>query len=501
MFIFAYSHFYQYGISDSGNFNIAMKKFYLSSFIAAVLLGLALSSCTKDAKAPTVTVTAGTATDHSLTFTVTPGNAAECAWMCMESGSAVPSAERILAEGNRTDASQPSTVETVGLDASTTYTIIAAAAGEGGTALSIPVEMATTEQRSHTLIVYMMGNNGLETFMDSNLSKIMGAADRIPDNGRIAVFYDRGNYTRLTELVKEEDGRIKQSLIEEYDPERTSSVDPDFMAEIIALVKEKMPAETYGLVMSSHGGGWVPSSVYDRYMLEMQGTRRAGFITRFFGQDGNDCMEIPDLVTALSGMHYEYILFDACFMASVEALYDLRNTADYIIASSAEVLGTGFPYQDIIPLLFRPDHGLRQSCEAFIDLYRKTSGTISLIDCNMLDALATSMKDMIAAADAVPDVSKIQAYEGFATHLYFDLEQYALALTSDTELQGAFLAALAAAVPYTDHSPTFFSAYGKAGTIDLPYSCGLTCHVEQVADPAIHEDFLETAWAKAIGAK
>ena len=479
-----------------------MRNLNLLFLIAVSFLGIGFStvSCTKeDNTATTIAVSKGESTDHYLTFTITPGNATECAWICIESGSPIPLAKSILSEGEKTDATNTTTVKASGLKPDTSYIIVAAASGEGGTVTSAPIEMSTTKQKSHTLIVYMMGNNGLEKFMDTNLNKIMSSADRIPENGRIAVFYDRGNYTRLTELVKADDGRIIQQVIKEFAPDKTSSVDPEFMSGIIDLVKEKMPAETYGLIMSSHGGGWVPSETYDRYLL--QETKSLKRTTRFFGQDGLDCMEIPSLVTALSKTTYEYILFDACFMSSVEALYDLRNTAKYIIASSAEVLGTGFPYQEIVPLLFSPGHGLKESCESFMNLYRKSSGTISLVDCSKLEGLAGRMKDINESASSAAEPSKIQIYDGFKTHIFFDLLQYASALTSDKALIDSFQNALEAAVPYTDHSPTFYTECGKPQTIGLPESCGLTCHIEQSADPEIHKDFLKTDWAKATGAK
>ena len=60
-----------------------------------------------------------------------------------------------------------------------------------------PVPEPLTE--SHTLMIIMQGNNGLAEFMDSNLQRIITAYYDVPtDIGRILIFYDRGNYTRLT---------------------------------------------------------------------------------------------------------------------------------------------------------------------------------------------------------------------------------------------------------------------------------------------------------------
>lgn len=361
-------------------------------------------------------------------------------------------------------------------------------------------ESEQPEERSHTLIVYMMGDNGLESFMDNNLVKIMSAADAIPDDGHIAVFYDRGNYTRLTEVFVD-NGIPKQRLIEEFNPSQ-STVDPQFMAEVLTRIRESMPAESYGLVLSSHGGGWVPSDIFDLYMNEADAKSVPSAPSpRYFGQDGYDCMEIPDLVNGLSVMHFDYILFDACFMASVEALYDLRNAADYIIASPAEVMGTGFPYKDIVPLLFTPDHSLEEVCQTFMSLYRDSSGTISLVKCSALTALAQSMRKAATAGTTPVDASSIQGYEGFETHLYFDLEQYVEAMNAGEAVLADFRKSLAAAVIWHGHTPTFYSDYGSKGTIDLPRSCGLTCHVPLESCPLTHEAFLETAWAKFVFGK
>ena len=189
---------------------------------------------------------------------------------------------------------------------------------------------------SHTLMIIMQGNNGLAEFMDSNLQRIITAYYDVPtDVGRILIFYDRGNYTRLTELYMD-DGMAKQRLIEEY-PTSTSTVDKEFLAGVINRMKEVAPADSYGLIMSSHGGGWVPADLYDVYLLGEDS--RAAARPLFYGQDDYDCMEIPDLVDALDQTRFKYIIFDACFMGNVEGLYDMRNAADYIIASPTEILG------------------------------------------------------------------------------------------------------------------------------------------------------------------
>ena len=64
----------------------------------------------------------------------------------------------------------------------------------------------------------------------------------------------------------------------------------------------------------------------------------------------------------------DYLLFDACFMANIETLYDLRECTDYVIAAPCEIMGEGFPYERAMPWFFT-DGGktrdLTKVCEAF----------------------------------------------------------------------------------------------------------------------------------------
>lgn len=454
---------------------------------------------------PSIELTAGECGSYTLTFTLTPANATQAAWLCVKGGEKIPSALEVLDRGEQVSASAPTTHTLTELEAECRYTIVAAVAREGLTAtkqLQMTTSQAQAPAQSHAVILFMQGDNGLESFMDTNLQRAITAYYQLPEGSRFVIFYDRGNYTRLTELYMD-DGMAKQRLIQEYNTE-LSSVDPDFVKGVFELIKQEVEVDTYGLILSSHGGGWVPSDIFDTYLFyDWEGSATATYAPSplFYAQDGYDCMEIADLVTAIDTFHYEYILFDACFMASVEALYDLRHSADYIIASPIEVMGEGFPYEEILPLLYREDHGLRLSCEAFMELYEGRSGAISLIDCAKLESLAQAMRRVVAANDGTIDIAQIQGYESFPIHLYYDLEQFVEQMTDDEALRSDFRAALSEAVRFADHTPTFCSTSYQEFVLDLPRSCGLNCHVEREEFPATHAAWLETAWAKAVGAR
>ena len=473
--------------------------------LAAVLLGACSDSDEDTPTAGTLTVAAVSSGSHNLSFNIQANQLQSCAYLCVEADESSVSAEEVLASGFKVNPNAQTDVTVEGLKSSTTYKIYVV--GQvSGRLLQQSLQMTTVKAErvlTHTVLLYMMGNNGLEKYMDNNLSKIKSVAGQIPEHGRLVVFYDRGNYTNLTEIYRDEaTGRVKQRIVKEYAPDKTSSVDPVFMEGVFQEVMDQFPSDTYGLVFSSHGGGWVPSSIFDLYLTDRG---RSTVQPLYFGQDGRDCMEIPDLAKVLSNFHFDYIIFDACFMASVEALYDLRETTPAIVASVAAIMGAGFPYKEVLPLLYTEDHSLKQICEAFMDFYKDLSGTISLIDTQYLESLAEQMKRVIAVGTEPSSVEHIQAYEGFRSHLYFDLEQYVESLTADAAILADFRAALHRAVPYTSHTPLVYTDYVVHGEtnhfLPLPRSSGLSCHINQAAFPETHTAYLETNWAKKVGSK
>jgi hypothetical protein len=218
-------------------------------------------------------------------------------------------------------------------------------------------------------------------------------------------------------------------------------------------------------------------------------------------------MEVADLVEALSDTYYNYIIFDACFMGNIEALYDFRNSADYIVASAAEVLGAGFPYETMIPMLFEyDDHNLKAICEEYMEYYEGSSGTVALVDCKQLEPLAEAMRAVMAEIGEVA-VEDVQAYDAFDYHLFFDLLHYVELGVADSS---TFEKALERAVLYSGHTDSINTATGEVDSFELTRSCGLSCfcihsHIWSMTagrDPSLHSIYLPTVrrWASVFQA-
>lgn len=99
-------------------------------FTALLALPLLFVACGENetvdqVKNPTVKVTAGTATENSLSFTIESTDATQVAYLVVE-GSDVPTASEVLANGKAVDANKKVEITEVDLKESTEYVVIAA---------------------------------------------------------------------------------------------------------------------------------------------------------------------------------------------------------------------------------------------------------------------------------------------------------------------------------------------------------------------------------------
>jgi hypothetical protein len=163
-------------------------------------------------------------------------------------------------------------------------------------------------------------------------------------------------------------------------------------------------------------------------------------ITRSFGRDNGLEMSIAELRDALP-VKFDFLIFDACFMGSVEVEYELRDKADYIMASSAEILSYGFPYKEILPHLFAERYDLPKVGDEFIDFYKAQKGnlataTISIVETAKLTKLCYLARRIFSSANSVDqlDLSGFQQFEANPQDRIFDMGQVFLGINTDPNL-------------------------------------------------------------------
>ncbi len=349
-----------------------------------------------------------------------------------------------------------------------------------------------------TLLVYMIASNNLESDIAKNINAMLKGLPSVGKACNLIVYWDgcTGN-PKLSRYTVDEKGTVSNENIQrEYGNQNSAS--PEVMKMVFRDMFKLNPSESYGLIMSSHGTGWLPADVSTKF--------------KSFGQDDGKVMEIPDLAAALTEVIYQpfdYILFDACLMSSVEVAYELRNAADYIIASPAEVLSEGFPFNILMPYLYSDkvsDYTIKLP-EAFIDYYNNYYyygnyagwGTIATVKCSEMEALALQVKDLLMAhSDGLQhiDVTKLQRYD--RTNLGFiystcDLKHF-ISTLSFPETPDSFLEQLDKTVIFKDfvHNNLLFKITEET------YS-GIGIYIPQADKPKWNAYLPNMAWYEAAG--
>ena len=132
---------------------------------------------------------------------------------------------------------------------------------------------------------------------------------------------------------------------------------------ILNDVKAFAPASVYTMIIGCHGMGWLPvyemkvrSAPHMKMHWEYQGVP----LTRYFGGLTAEYQtDIKSLASGIAnaGMKMEYILFDDCYMSSIEVAYELKDVTKYLIGSTSEMMAYGMPYAAIGEyLLGNPDY-------------------------------------------------------------------------------------------------------------------------------------------------
>ena len=216
-----------------------------------------------------------------------------------------------------------------------------------------------------TVLVYMAADNSLSGLEQTDLNELKtGMAALGTTNVHLLVYIDnKSQEPKLVEYVAN-NGKVTESVIKTYEARNSVGVDETHEVFNDVFGDSRFKAQSYGLVYWSHGDGWIPNPLPS---------------TRWIGQDtgnGTHYMNISDLVSILDeAPHFDFILFDACFMLSVEVGYELRAYADYILGSPTETPGTGAPYDKILPYMFAEDAAIPMA-QAYFKTYQDI-----LIDC------------------------------------------------------------------------------------------------------------------------
>lgn len=384
-------------------------------------------------------------------------------------------------------------------------------------------------------------NNLLSDFRRTVEDMQTVVAQRSMKDERVMVFMATSEREAVLFELKKQNGRCLTDTLRRYSDRPFTS--RQWLTSLFSEVMTLAPASRYGMVVGCHGLAWVPvqgqrnarkrlgsqekideeDNLYKEERIDKEGEPndlmhfevQGPVTTRFIGGTYPETqIETTDLADAMAdaGFHTEYILFDACYMSSVEVAYELKDVTHYLIASPTEVLSYGFPYITMGKhLLGTPNYkGIVDSFISFYSSYNLPYGTVAVTDCTQLDALAAIAQQINAAATEPTNAASegklntarsgknapngVQIMDGYSPTLFYDLGHLMSLKDAGTVLTAAFAEQLDKTVPYKGHTDQYFTAL-KDTPVDIKHYSGL--NTSQGSLNHMADRFSETAWYKA----
>lgn len=356
-----------------------------------------------------------------------------------------------------------------------------------------------------TVVVYMVASNSLGSYdFDIKDMNEMVAAAKAGGlrNGRLVVYrqsYD-GNPV-LQEVTANGLDTIKL-----YN-NSVSSLSIARMRGVINDVKTSLPAKEYGIILWSHGNGWLRAGAGHTGETPIASGRA-------FGQEGgidktSRYMDTESLAAALTGEDLVFAYFDCCYMGGIEVLYDMRKSVPRLVASVAELPAEGMPYNLTLPYIMAPESAdLEGAAKATFDYYNARTGedrtcTMSVYDMTQVDGLSEALKDLYSWHPESPEGFTPQKFMTEKKCYYFDLKHYvenlslpegadATLLNAFDETKQAVYDAIDKVVAYGEATPYLWDELG------VSHHCGISTQFLTSSTDADARDYKETTWWRDV---
>ncbi|MBP5210267.1 MAG: hypothetical protein J6Z27_00305 [Bacteroidales bacterium] len=368
---------------------------------------------------------------------------------------------------------------------------------------------------SRAVLIFLGGNNNLQNYMRNNLYDIYESSS-LPGytSDTVVLVFEHFNQEspRLKRCYRTDNGNVISEILTVYE-ESFSSATAECFAQVEKDAFSRFPARSKGLIISSHGSAWMPEGYYS-FPIDFSEARIQQFISeraldegivkgaeeiiqgKSISSDNNNDREIDIIEWAKAiNEHYEFICMDACFMSSIEVAYEMRHTADYILASPTEILAYGYPYQAVFDNLIKGgETNLKNFCSEMLD-YHVQAGrtcTISLIKCSELEPLASYCKTLYAAHSAEKAAVSpylVQPFFRYSDDWFYDFGDYVEQFVTASEYQ-TFCGYLNRVIIAKANTSRFLS-------LPINKNSGFNTYIPKARYPKLNAYYKTLEWNKA----
>ncbi len=324
---------------------------------------------------------------------------------------------------------------------------------------------ATGGKQSFTLLLYIIGSD-LESVDGAASADIMEILEAVP-GGNVKIAAQTGGTTHwANEAIGEQP--VQRFLIQDKAlalQENVGAVnmaDSGTLKDFLSWAETAAPSDRYALIFWDHGGGTILGYGQDEYYPE-------------------EILSLDELQQTMedTGLHFDFVGFDACLMGTLETAVAFADHADYLIASEEYEPGTGWFYTDWIKALCaNTDIGIPELGQKIIDDFvsekhtgRYDFSTLALIDLKQVPALYEAVDKWLEKT--VQEISQPLRFAGYSETRsrvksygngnYDQVDLVALMEASgESPERDAVLAAAEKAIIYTAHNATVDVANGLA---------------------------------------
>jgi hypothetical protein len=290
-----------------------------------------------------------------------------------------------------------------------------------------------------TILVYLDADNDLENAAINNFNQmeVCGSTKNVKVIVQIdrAAGYDTSNDdwtdTRRYLVTKNSNSSTIASVrLDDTPLGELDMADPDNLKDFVDWGVSNFPAEHYCLIIWDHGSGWSVRSATSKYKAVIS------------DETSGHVMNVTDISAALADVHLDVVAFDACLMQQLEVAYELKDSADYLVGSSAPEPSPGYNYATLLSDM-NACTTPAALCKAIVSDYVKTypdyNGiTQSAVDLGKISAVAEAadnFADVLMASDASTTIARNNTLDystvsGGSEYYSLDLMDYARRCTN-----------------------------------------------------------------------
>lgn len=233
------------------------------------------------------------------------------------------------------------------------------------------------------ILNYFAGNNNLEDYLVNDLQE-MEKAGGSNDVVSLVMLNSRkaGGVAKYYKIEKHTEHTANQILspVVNDDLGSANMASPGVLRDFIEWGIENYPAKRYMLVINSHGGGWT------------------GICPQ---EDNGELMKMDEFGEALGNVYFDAIVFHSCLMGTVEVAYEIRDNAEYMVASpgnmpAVSVLAADVWLNNLIDSPFQETKTLVKDIAKSVYERSQESGlptAISVTDLSKIQTLISDIND------------------------------------------------------------------------------------------------------------